>query len=133
MLPFGCGTPRRGIGAVAAGATVFAMLFGVFFGAAGSAMADPTDPSPEPAPAQPNCTAADLAHVSAGVAAQTSDYLFAHPDVNDYFTSLKGQPRSDIREQVEDYMNANPQVHTDLQAIRQPLTDMQDRCHIVGD
>ena len=129
MVFFGCGTPRLGVGAVAVGATAGAMLFGMVFGAAGSAMADPTDPAPAP----PNCTAADLAHVSAGVAAETSAYLFAHPDVNDYFTNLKGQPRSDIREQVADYMNANPQVHADLQGIRQPLTDMQNRCQMVGD
>jgi heme-binding protein len=99
------------------------MLFG-----AGSAMADPPDPVPSPAPAPPNCTAADLAGVSAGVAAATSAYLFAHPDVNDYFTSLKGQPRSEIRDNIQNYMNANPQVHADLQGIRQPLTDLQDRC-----
>ena len=54
--------------------------------------ADPAGPTPAPLP---NCTAADLAQVSAGVAAATSAYLFSHPDVNAYFTSLKGQPRSD--------------------------------------
>jgi hemophore-related protein len=84
---------------------------------------------PDPAPA-PNCTAADLAQVSAGVAAATSAYLFTHPDVNAYFTSLKGQPRADIRDQLKEYMDANPQTHTDLEGIRQPLTDFQNRCGI---
>lgn len=120
----GCGKPRLIAGGIAAGATAATMLFS----AAGSAMGDPVEPSPSP-----NCTAADLAQVSSGVAADTSAYLFAHPDVNDFFTSLKGQPRSDIRGQVTDYMNANPQVHADMQGIRQPLTDMQNRCQIVGD
>lgn len=133
MLFFRCTARRLVVGGIGVGATVGAMLFG----AAGLAMADPTDPEPAPAPASapapPNCTAADLAQVSAGVAANTSAYLFAHPDVNDYFTSLKGQPRSDIRDQVQDYMNANPQVHADMQGIRQPLTDMQNRCQIAGD
>jgi hemophore-related protein len=128
MLFFHCAARRLVAGGICIGATVGAMLFG----AAGLAMADP-EPAPAPAPAQPNCTAADLAGVAAGVAANTSGYLFAHPDVNDYFTSLKGQPRSDIRDQLQDYMNANPQVHADLQGIRQPLTDMQNRCQIVGD
>ena len=129
MLFLGCGVPRPGVGVVAVGATAVAMLFGMLLGPAGSASADPTDPAPAP----PNCTAADLAQVSAGVASDTSAYLFAHPGVNDYFTSLKGQPRSEIRDQVQDYMNANPQVHADLQGIRQPLTDMENRCQIVGE
>jgi len=76
---------------------------------AGTANADPT-----PAPL-PNCTAADLAQVSAGVAVATSAYLFGHPDVNAFFTSLKGQPRSDQADQVKQYMDANPQTHTDLE------------------
>jgi heme-binding protein len=133
MLSFRCAAPRVVAGGISAGAIAAAMLFG----APGSALSDPVGPEPSPvpapAPAPPNCTAADLANVAAGVAANTSAYLFAHPDVNDYFTSLKGQPRSDIRDQLQDYMNANPQVHADLQGIRQPLTDMQNRCQIVGD
>lgn len=95
----------------------------VLFGATGLAWAD-EDPVPPP----PNCTAADLAGVSAGVAAATSAYLFAHPDVNDYFTSLKGQPRDNIRDQLQQYMDANPQTHSDLQGIRQPLMDFRARC-----
>jgi hemophore-related protein len=54
--------------------------------------------------------------------------LFAHPDVNAYFTSLKGQPRDDMRQQLKQYMDANPQTHADLEGIRQPLTDFQNRC-----
>jgi hemophore-related protein len=131
MLFFRFAAPPRVAGGISAGAIAAAIVFG----GAGSALADPEPPppAPVPAPAPPNCTAADLANVAAGVAANTSAYLFAHPDVNDYFTSLKGQPRSDIREQVQGYMDANPQVHADLQAIRQPLVDMQNRCQIVGD
>lgn len=85
-------------------------------------------PARIPGTVLPNCTAADLAQVSAGVAAATSAYLFPPPDVNAYFTSLKGQPRSDIRDQVKQYMDANPQTHADLEGIRQPLTDFQNRC-----
>jgi heme-binding protein len=121
MVNFGSATSRVVAGGIAAGAISGAMLFG----ATGLASADP-----EPAPAPPNCTAADLAGISAGVAAATSAYLFAHPDVNDYFTSLKGQPRSEMRAQLQQYMDANPQVHADLQGIRQPLTDFRNRCQI---
>ena len=42
---------------------------------------------------RPNCTAADLASVASGVSAATSAYLFTHPDVNDFFTGLEGEPR----------------------------------------
>ncbi len=104
-------------GAITAGALSGAMLFG----AAGSAGADP-----EPAP--PNCTAADLAGISSGVAAATSAYLFAHPDVNDFFTGLKGLSREEMRDRLQQYMDANPDVHADLQGIRQPVTDFRARC-----
>lgn len=104
-------------GAIAAGALSGAMLFG----AAGSAAADP-----EPAP--PNCTAADLAGISSGVAAATSAYLFSHPDVNDFFTGLKGLTREEMRDRLQGYMDANPQTHADLQNIRQPVTDFRTRC-----
>ncbi|KZS86089.1 MULTISPECIES: heme-binding protein [Mycobacterium] len=120
MLLLGCAQSGVVAGGLGAGAISAAMLLGGI----GSAWADPGDPAPPP----PNCTAADLAGVSAGVAAATSAYLFTHPDVNDYFTSLKGQPREDIRDQLQQYMDANPAVHADLQGIRQPLTDFRNRC-----
>ncbi|KZS74988.1 Heme-binding protein [Mycobacterium innocens] len=120
MLFLGCARSRVVAGGLGAGAISAAMLLGGI----GPAWADPGDPAPPP----PNCTAADLAGVSAGVAAATSAYLFTHPDVNDYFTSLKGQPREDIRDQLQQYMDANPGVHADLQGIRQPLTDFRNRC-----
>ena len=82
-------TARRAVaGAVGTGAIAGAMLFG----ALPSAMAD--DPALNP----PNCTAADLAGVASGVSASTSAYLFTHPDVNWFFTSLEGLPRDQVRD-----------------------------------
>nr|WP_234811690.1 heme-binding protein [Mycolicibacterium canariasense] len=95
----------------AAGATVLV-------GTAAPALADPP----------PNCTAADLAGITAGVSASTSAYLFTHPDVNEFFTGLKGQDRDVKRERVRAYLDANPQVQADFQGIRQPLQDFRDRC-----
>ena len=118
MVFFALATSRAVVGGIVAGAISGAMFF-----AAGSAQADP-----EPAPPPPNCTAADLAQVSSGVAAATSVYLFSHPDVNAYFTGLKGQPRNEIGDQIKQYMDANPQAHADLEGIRQPLTDFKARC-----
>lgn len=127
MVSFARGMSRVFAGAMAAGAAGVAMLFTGTFTGAGPASADGGMDAPEPAPA-PNCTAADLAQVSAGVAAATSAYLFTHPDVNAYFTSLRGQPRADARDQLKQYMDANPQTHADLEGIRQPLTDFHNRC-----
>lgn len=105
-------------GVLGAGAIGGAMLFG----ALPSAMAD--DPALNP----PNCTAADLAGVAAGVSASTSAYLFTHPDVNYFFTSLEGLPRDEVRGQVTDYLDKNPQAKADLTGIRQPLVDLKNRC-----
>ena len=74
---------RAVICAIGTGAIASAMLFG----AAATATADPPPPVPPP------CTAAELARVMSGVTFDTSNYLTLHPNVNDFFTSLKGQPR----------------------------------------
>src|SRR3954469_9416542 len=88
----------------------------------------PAPPLPPGAPLPANCTAGDLAQVSAIVSANTSVYLFQHPDVNAFFTSLKGQPKADIKDDVLTYLDAHPQTKTDLTGIRQPLIDLRDRC-----
>ena len=120
MVSFGSAKSR----VIAIAAVSGAMLFGGTGPASPIAGADPTEPAP------PNCTAADMAQVAAGVAAATSAYLFTHPDVNDYFTSLKGIPRSEMRAKLQQYMDANPQVHADLLGIRQPMTDFRNRCQV---
>ena len=112
---------RRAItGAIATGTLAGAMLFG----AAATATADPPPPVPPP------CTAAELARVMSGVTFDTSNYLTLHPNVNDFFTSLKGQPRDQIRDQVQRYLDANPAVRDELQAIRQPSVDFRQRCGV---
>ena len=102
------------VGAIATAAISGAMLFA----SAAMAVADPP----------PNCTAGDLARVSSGVSSATSDYLFSHPDVNNFFTSLKGQSRDAQRDNTQNYLNANPQIQNDLQGLRQPLVDLKNRC-----
>lgn len=114
MVLSGRSTRRVVAGAIGAGAITGTMLLGGI----PPALADPP----------PNCTAADLAGVAAGVAASTSAYLFTHPDVNNFFTGLKGQPKNQIRDDVQNYLNANPQAKADLQGIRQPLVDLKNRC-----
>ena len=77
----------------------------------------------------PNCTAADLAGVMSGVNAGMSTYLFTHPDVNNFFTGLKGKTREEMRTELTAYVDANPQVRDEIAAVRQPATDFRDRCN----
>jgi hemophore-related protein len=100
---------------VAVGAVGCAVLLG------GEAVATADPPA--------NCTAADLARISSGVSATTADYLFTHPDVNTFFTGLKGQGPEVLRVNVENYLQANPQTRDDLQSIRQPVADFEARCN----
>jgi hemophore-related protein len=99
------------------------LLGAALFGGIPSALAD-QDPGADP----PNCTAADLEGVRSGVSAATSAYLFTHPDVNNYVSSLGGLSRAQVAVKMKAYMAANPQVKTDMIGIRQPLTDLKDRC-----
>jgi len=102
---------RSLIGAgVIAGATLI--------GPAGTAAADP-----------PNCTAADLANVMSGVNAGMASYLFTHPDVNAFFTGLKGKSRDEMRTELTAYVDANPQVRDEIAAVRAPASDFRDRCN----
>ena len=118
MLPSGRPARRAVMGAVGAGALAGAM----FFGAAATAAAQPPFPPP--------CTAAELARVMSGVTFITGNYLTDHPDVNDFFTSLKGQPRDQIRDQVQTYLDAHPWVRDDILRIRQPSVEFRDRCGV---
>jgi len=99
---------------IGAGMIAGAMLAGT----AATAAADP-----------PNCTAADLAGVMSGVNAGMSSYLFTHPDVNAFFTGLKGMSRDQMRTELTSYMDANPQVRDEITAVRQPAADFRDRCN----
>jgi heme-binding protein len=102
---------RSLIGAgVIAGATLI--------GTATTAAADP-----------PNCTAGDLANVMSGVNAGMATYLFTHPDVNNFFTGLKGKTREEMKTDITAYADANPQVRDEITAVRQPASDFRDRCN----
>lgn len=78
----------------------------------------------------PNCTTADVTAVVAGVSANMSAYLFTHPEVNDFFSGLERKDKATVKQQTKDYLNANPQVHAELDAIRAPGVDLRNRCNI---
>ena len=109
------------VGAIGTSAMAGAMLFG------GASLAF-ADPAPAPPPPAPGCTAADLAQASGTVGTAMSGYLFSHPDVNNFFTGLRGLPNDEIHGDVQKYMDANPGVESDINGIRQPVTDLQNRC-----
>jgi len=108
---------RLAVGAIGAGVITGTLLFAT----AGQAAADPP-------PRPPNCSAADVAGVAAGVATALSTYLFTHPDVNGFYTGLQDRPKDQLGADVQNYFNANPQEQADLENIRQPLTDVRERC-----
>jgi heme-binding protein len=82
----------------------------------------------DPAANPPNCSAADLEGVRSGVDASTSAYLFTHPDLNDYMSSLKAMSRQQVAAKVNVYMASHPDEQADMANIRQPLADIKDRC-----
>jgi hemophore-related protein len=107
---------------IGSGAMAGAMLFW------GAALAFAEPPPGPPAPPPPGCTAADLAQASGIVGTAMAEYMFSHPDVNNFFTSLRGLPNEELRGRVRTYMDANPQVEAEINGIRQPVTDLRNRC-----
>lgn len=111
---------RRGFGTALAalGVSGSVVLGGVALG--GTANAEPP----------PGCTTADMTGIMSGASAALSAYLFSHPDVNAFFTGLQGLPKTQVRDQTEAYLVANPDVRAALQAIRQPSVDFRARCNL---
>jgi heme-binding protein len=109
----------RIVTAICTGAGIGAALFGA------SPLAHANQ---DPAANPPNCSAADLEGVRAGVQASTSAYLFSHPDLNDFMSSLQHMTREQAVAKVKDYMTAHPDEQADMTGIRQPLVDIRDRC-----
>jgi hemophore-related protein len=106
---------RAAVAAIGAGAIAGVM----FFSGAPSALADPPPLG---------CSAADFEQVKGDVSVATAGYFFTHPDVNAFFSTLKGQPRDQISQQVKDYYAGNPQVQSEMAGIRQPMRDFKARC-----
>lgn len=62
------------------------------------------------------------------MSAATSAYLFTHPDVNWFYTSLEGLSRSQAAAKTRAYLDSHPDVKADMTGIRQPLVDIKERC-----
>jgi heme-binding protein len=107
---------------------VTAVCTGVGIGAALFGASPLAHANQDPAANPPNCSAADLEGIRSGVSASTSAYLFTHPDLNDFMTSLKSMSREQVAAKVKGYMVSHPDEQADMAGIRQPLIDIKDRC-----
>jgi heme-binding protein len=107
---------------------VTAVCTGVGIGAALFGASPLAHANQDPAANPPDCSAADLEGVRAGVSASTSAYLFTHPDLNDFMTGLKSMSREQVAAKVKGYMASHPDEQADMAGIRQPLIDIKDRC-----
>lgn len=100
-----------------AGAAVLG-IGATLFGAAGVAAADQ------------GCTVADMTGVETGVAAGMTTYLWTHPEVNDFLTSVQGLSPDEAFAKTRDYLIANPDVKAQMDAIQAPADDLRARCNI---
>lgn len=108
---------------IAGSGLVAGAIGAAFFAGAPAALAN-EDPALNP----PNCSAADLEGVRAGVDAATSTYLFSHPDLNAYMSGLQGLTRDQTAEKTKAWLSQHPQEQAEMAGIRQPLVDLKDRC-----
>ncbi|WP_235632361.1 heme-binding protein [Mycolicibacterium rutilum] len=80
----------------------------------------------------PNCTSADLEGVRAGVDASTSAYLFTHPDLNGFMSTLQGLSREQVADRTTAWLSDHPQEKAEMAGIRQPLLDLKNRCGAIS-
>jgi heme-binding protein len=79
-------------------------------------------------PKPPNCKSADLAGIMSGITAATSVYLFTHPPVNEFMTTMGDLPADQKKAALGAFLDTNPEVKADIQGIRQPAVDFRMRC-----
>ncbi len=85
------------------------------------------------ADAGPGCLASDITGVEAQVATGMTAYLVTHPDVNAFLSGLQGLPKAEIHRQTRAYLDANPQIQNEIDAVRGPVFDLRQRCGIAHD
>ena len=105
------------------GAGALALTAGALLGGAVAA----ADPASDPA-RPPHCSAAAMAGIACGGAGAPAANRLTHPELNEFFTDLHGQPHEEVPESTRAYFDAHPQEHAELQGIRQPLVDFRNRC-----
>jgi hemophore-related protein len=112
---------RTALGLFAAGATCAVLSLP-------SAIADPVEPSPAPAPAADDCNAAGLATTISSVTAAETTYFAAHPDLNQALIDFTRQSAFQAMGSFDDYFKNHPDEADQLRAIQAPLGAFKDRC-----
>ena len=65
-------------------------------------------------PAPPNCSSADLTGTMTGVMAATTAYLYTHPPVNEFFSTLQGRSQEERKAALEAFYDGPTwQAHRD--------------------
>ena len=86
-----------------------------------------------PATAAPDpCAASQVAKTVAAVATNTSNYLAANPETDQALSTIAqqqaGRPASLVS--LKAFLDANPEVGSDMQKLQQPLTNLSGRCKL---
>ena len=82
----------------------------------------------DPAANPPNCSAADLEFARAGVQQATAALPVRPSRREQLLQHLEGLTRDQSTPKVQAYMKTHPKTKADLTGIRQPLTDIKNRC-----
>jgi hemophore len=85
-----------------------------------------------PATAAPDpCAASQVAKTVAAVATNTSNYLAANPETDQALTTIAQQQAGPASlASLKAYLDANPQVGSDMQKLQQPLANLSGRCKL---
>ena len=65
-----------------------------------------------------------------GVMAGITAYLYTHPPVNAFFSTIQDLEPDQRKAALAEFLDQNPQVKDELQAIRQPTMDFRNRCNV---
>ena len=84
--------------------------------------------APVASAAPDDCAAAGYTATMSSVLKATSDYLAAHPDVNQALLDATRQPAFAAMGQMDGFFAAHPQEADEMRAIQQPARDYQNRC-----
>lgn len=99
--------------------------------AGGVAAAALTMPATPATAAPDQCAASQVAKTVAAVATNTSNYLAANPETDQALTTIAQQQAGPASlASLKAYLDANPQVGSDMQKLQQPLTNLSGRCKL---
>ncbi|WP_026356950.1 hemophore [Mycobacterium sp. 141] len=117
MKPISAGL-RRGLAGAFAISAAGGVVATLFLGPTATAGTDP-------------CAASEVARTVGAVAANTGNYLDAHPQTNQALTTISQQQAGpQTMGTLKAYFDANPAVAKDLQQLQSPLINLGTRCRL---